>query len=59
MGLKYLRQHGGVLLEYFPHLRFVRNIDNAQAALIVYKRTAHDEPLVSLPPLTTNLLYVI
>ncbi len=47
MGLQELRQHGGIVREYLVCLRFVRDIENAQATLIVQKRTAHDESLVS------------
>src|SRR5260370_6857971 len=47
MGLQELRQHGGIVREDFQRLRFVGDIENAQATLIVQKRTAHDEPLVS------------
>src|SRR5712692_9059586 len=47
MGLQELRQHGGIVREDFKRLRFVGDIENAQGTLIVQKRTAHDEPLVS------------
>src|SRR5260370_40333791 len=47
MGLQELRQHGGIVREDFQRLRFVGDIENAQATLIVQKRTAHDESLVS------------
>src|SRR5258708_23606101 len=47
MGLQELRRHGGIVREDFKRLRNARDIENAQAPLIVQKRTAHDEPLVS------------
>src|SRR5260370_23997105 len=47
MGLQELRQHGGIVREDFQRLRFVGDIENAQATLIVQKRTAHAQPLVS------------
>ena len=47
MGLQELRQHGGIVREDFKCLRNARDIENAQATLIVQKRTAHDESLVS------------
>src|SRR5258708_32566061 len=47
MGLQELRQHSGIMRENFKCLRFVGDIENAQTTLIVQKRTAHDESLVS------------
>src|SRR5712691_8058708 len=47
MGLQELRQHGGIVRENFKCLRFVGDIKNAQSTLIVQKRTAHEESLVS------------
>jgi len=53
MGLQELRQHGGIVREYLLCLRFGGDTENAQATLIVQKRTAHDESLVS-----KNLLHI-
>ena len=39
------RQHGRIVCDDFPRLRFVGDIENAQATLIVQKSTAHEELL--------------
>src|ERR1700674_5288780 len=53
MGLQELRQHGGIVREDFKRLRFGGDIENAQATLIVQKRTAHDEL-----PVSKNLVHI-
>src|SRR6266487_880176 len=53
MGLKDLRQHGGVVRDYLVCLRNACDIENAQATLIVQKRTAHEEL-----PVSKNLVHI-
>ena len=48
------RQHRGIVCDYFPRLRFVGDIENAQAALIVQKSTAHEQL-----PGRKNLLHIL
>ena len=41
------RLHKRIMCDNFPRLRNARDIENAQAALIVQKSTAHDRAIAS------------
>ena len=51
---KHPRQHCGIVCDDFARLRFALDIENAQAALNVQERTAHEEL-----PGRKNLLHIL
>jgi hypothetical protein len=48
------RLHKGIVCDDFQRLRNARDIENAQAALIVQKSTAHEQP-----PGSKNLVHIL